>query len=383
MIKYKSKLLAVLTLITSLLLTSCSNENEVKNYIASVDTTYLNSQLVDETENFNKYNIYMVGETHGTVGTFITEFELAKYFNQYQNVNDLLIETGYCSGALLNEYIHTGNEKLLNIVMKSTKGTFAYSNESANFYKSLYKLNKTLPENKKINLHGVDVEHVYNEAGLYYLSTLIPSDTNIPKEISTYITQLNSTLDREKGKVFIENLNKNIKKYNTQYKELLGESYPEFMASLDNINQAIDFYKDHNFDIREQYFTKNVLEKYESINKKCLAIFGGEHTVLSESNNIGIGKVGKILAEKYGTDSGGVASISLEYYRSHNRKSEERAKHLNSASGIPLAKKTEKDISLFKLNLKDEDKAIQTLAKGQQYAILIKNSPATTPYSEK
>lgn len=321
----------------------------------------------------------MVGESHGTVGTFITEFELIKYFYENHNVKNILIETGHCTGSLLNNYIQNGDEKILNFVIKNTEGTFAYSNESANFYRSLYEYNKKLPEDQHLILYGVDVEHTYNNTGMYYLSTLLPKEEH-PKEIAQVLNSLDFSLDREDSIQVFENLTESTLEYPQIYRDYLGSNFEEFILSLENINQALNFYENDDFNLREEHFTENTLRCYKDMGGKILTIFGGAHTDFSGLQ--GSKTVAQSLSELYGTDKGGVLSISLEYFGSKNRKSHKKAQSFNSFAGPSLANRTKKDLTLFKLDAEDKNEIIKSLAKGQQYAILIKYSPAVTPYKE-
>ena len=105
--KFTRLYLTVFILLLSIL-TACSKPISTTEYLSDVNTDSLIESFDLEKDNLDKYNIYMIGEYHGTVGTFVTKLELIKYFYKTHGVSDLIMETGYSSGFLLNRYINTG-----------------------------------------------------------------------------------------------------------------------------------------------------------------------------------------------------------------------------------------------------------------------------------
>lgn len=372
--KFTRLYLTVFILLLSIL-TACSKPISTTEYLSDVNTDSLIESFDLEKDNLDKYNIYMIGEYHGTVGTFVTKLELIKYFYETHGVSDLIMETGYSSGFLLNRYINTGDEEILNTLLENSIGTSTNRIEYKEYLERIYEFNKSLPDDTKLKIHGVDVEHQYY-VGTYLLE-LILRDLVIPTELKEYIDPLYTTPENFSIALnIVDKLTSSINSNRETYSNLLGDDYNTFVNTIEGITQGLNFYKNNSTAYREECFIKNSIRTIENIDGKSLALLGSWHTDMNGQDDIKT--VGRALSEEYGTGSGGVSSIKLTYYKSFVSSNNGKYSKIKDSAGEELAKRTDQSLWLFKLDPDDNSKVIRELSTGQQYSILIKNSPPTT-----
>ncbi|MDF2700291.1 MAG: hypothetical protein K0Q49_1849 [Haloplasmataceae bacterium] len=129
--------------------------NYLKNNLEYLDVDHPNFNLL--SADLLNNHAFIASEIHGIKANYKIEYNLFTYLNKNADVHFLLLEISFSSGFLLNEYVQTGNEELLDIVFSFYKGTPFWSLEEYQFFKELYEYNKTLPT--KITLIGIDIEH--------------------------------------------------------------------------------------------------------------------------------------------------------------------------------------------------------------------------------
>ncbi|WP_299760231.1 hypothetical protein [uncultured Pontibacter sp.] len=112
--------------------------------------------IFDETFYANK--VFLLGEVHGYAMPQELDFELLKHLNQTLGLKYYLAEVDYSQAHFLNEYLRTGDEALLRYVFQTwVEQNAQWGNQ--NFYQKLqkiYDLNKSLPDDRKIRIFGVD-----------------------------------------------------------------------------------------------------------------------------------------------------------------------------------------------------------------------------------
>lgn len=160
------------------------------------------------------------------------EFKLLKYLNQKQHVRNYLLEIGQAKAYLVNQYINTtdtGVERLLKSVT-----TLKYMK----LYKSLRKLNKSLPDSMKIRVFGVDKE-MYSGLPLVRVAQLMPEDS-IPDELRIPVEALEGAAKFiiSKGLESYEREKKGIADYDYFYNPStfsVRESLDEFLKVYDSL----------------------------------------------------------------------------------------------------------------------------------------------------
>lgn len=167
---------------------SCSNtvfsqKNSYTYYDTIPDIPMVNLDKLDSI--INNYTVFFTGENHTYANQNSNiELKMLKYLNEKAGVRNLIIELGFSRGYMLNKYINDDTSYLKN--MEGTTST-----KYINLYKKLRELNQKLPLEKRITVHGIDVER-FADDGPVLLNRLIPKDKIVPKAIDFQIEVLKS-----------------------------------------------------------------------------------------------------------------------------------------------------------------------------------------------
>uniref|UniRef100_UPI00404745F7 hypothetical protein n=2 Tax=Flavobacterium sp. TaxID=239 RepID=UPI00404745F7 len=366
------------------------------------------------------FNIIGFGALHGSSKTYDAEFSLVSSLLEKNALDYYIIETNYSQAFYFQEYLNTGDEKLLKELtlsfqtMVSQEGTI----ETFNHWKNIRELNLKFPNKFKIigcdvvNEYRFPIKHILHltkeidswdeREKLKKLNLQVELDFSIwNKEVNQivksfvqdylankekYIDLIN---DIEVFDFVIENINRNFEK-NREREKIIFENYMFLHKNL-NLSDKKQFAKygyDHIIKEREadypSFFTRlhenNVYER-----KKVITVMG----YLTKSKVLWDKKYDKNGDYKnYTTKAGyGISDYWKEYFK-----------------GIKYLKKTKlSDLTMFKLNgenspysneadlieikmfLKDYN---TTKLKGKNtlqfidYAILISDSKEQVPIEE-
>lgn len=366
----------------------------------NLDDTLAFSSLKLLDSEIDNNSIFLSGESHSIKRNIDIELYLLKYFRQKHGVKYLLSEEGYASAQLINQYLLSGDENILNDIYKELEGTAAWSKESYNFWISVYKYNNTLPKDQRIIVVGVDIEHQLATA-FKYLSMLLPSN-KAPISISENIEKLRNNYKNMEiiNFSFADNLLKDIESSENTYKSYLGSNYFNFEFTLRNIINAYKCYDSKNKfgELRESCINNNFKKIYEYLPKgKYYGEFGIEHTYLSDHG----GRFGRhncfatYLNKEFEPTKGKVISIQYFYYNSYYMTrgkvyGEEKVDE-NPQLGI-LNKVSSTDLTFMKFKSKGSPFEIKpyfisdpiggSTTDYYQFGILVKNSPATQPFGK-
>jgi hypothetical protein len=269
--------------------------------IHKADTIHLNKtsgspqgfELLDSI--VSNYTVFITGENH----TYLESnsklwVEHFKYLHQHAGVRNIMIEYGFASGWLINEYIQTGDSSLLDILKD-------YSfKQYSDAYQALYEFNKELDSADKIYLVGIDLERgVYSASKV--LSLQLPSGVEPPDSIALDIESLKSLVSYNDNELFdadntfdmmksysvrntLDRVLSNFNKHPTLYKEYLGEKYALFERILKGFSDLKVWkeYEDdnstHQFVYREKYMFDRFKEEYSSRGGKFFGQFGRCHS---------------------------------------------------------------------------------------------------------
>ena len=83
-----------------------------------------------------------------------------------RGMRHLILELGYCTAQLLNQWMAAEDDAVLHHVFESTDGTAGSTPTAKDFYKQI---KRRFPETI---FHGIDVEHLYQPLGAEYLTAL-------------------------------------------------------------------------------------------------------------------------------------------------------------------------------------------------------------------
>lgn len=356
-------------------------KNELNKNSITLDFNKNKDEIInlfkDDIEN---NDIFLVGEIHSTSKSVKLNIDFLKFFVENADVRYILFEGGYTMGQLLNEFLISGDFKILDFIMSSLYGSLAYTQEQYDFFVELYEFNKKLPENKKLMFVGIDIEHQPNIA-LRYINSLLPN-TKLPEDIKEYFELLNKTTVNN----FLINTKKiamGIKENENSFKEYLGDNFFDFSFSINNMSVSRP-----GLSQREPYLKSNFTTLYERLPKgKYFGQFGEMH--VSKSGNMSKSdpvSLANFLNNEYDETKNKVISISLalnnSYVLNQNYVVEGPINNL-PASFFPQDGLTK----LVKLNYKNSPFSKYKLLVKEaptteyyEYLLLISDSPACTKY---
>lgn len=277
---------------------------KVKTTIDRNDVTFKALELFESDLENNE--IFIAGESHGSVKSIDMNLYLLKYFVERGNVKYILYEDGYASAQYLNIYLDTGDESILEDLFYKIRGTMSYTMENYNFLKGVYEYNVTLEEEKKLRFIGIDKENPL--VAIKYIRSLLPTaepTDDITEEFISVIKELSKSTYIDKSKEAIQLLSdgeKEIEKY-------LGKHYFDLTFTLKNLAVS-----EGQLD-REELLINNFIELYEYLPKgKFFGQFGGAHTNLSPNTK----SLASYLQNNYEKTKDKVISINYEYNNSHS-----------------------------------------------------------------
>ncbi|HWP97604.1 MAG TPA: erythromycin esterase family protein [Syntrophomonadaceae bacterium] len=344
-----------------------------------------------------KNSIFLSGEAHAIAQNTVMELYLLQYFNQRQGVRYLLSENGYAQAQLINQYLNTGDESILRKVYDELKGTAAWNQESYDFCVSLRKYNDSLPQEKRVMVVGIDLEHQVNTAFLY-LNTLLPSTTP-PASITQSIEELRKNYDNPKARkdALVTKLHDDINRHDEDYKKYLGENYFDFTFEVENILNGIQYKSSSQAaDFREDCIRNNFVSIFNHLPEgKYYGELGLEHTYLSDhgGNSSLHNCLATFLNKEFAPTSGRVVSIAYFYYNTMQMtwgKTYGQTKYQDYLQDDLLNQICPGELCLMKFTGSNspfnnkpflvEDPKGGCTVDYYQYGILIKNSPAAHPY---
>lgn len=164
--KNKRYFMFVIAIILLTVLPACSDKTP------SVDTANTQSQSTGQ--------IYLYGEEHGVEKILEKELELWGNYYTKENMRHLFVELPYYTGELLNLWIQSDSDDILEELYQDWEGTASYKPSIKEFYK---KIKSDYPETI---FHGTDVGHQYQTTGQQFLEYLEESNLeNTEKYILT------------------------------------------------------------------------------------------------------------------------------------------------------------------------------------------------------
>lgn len=108
-------------------------------------------------ESFYEGRLFLLGESHGAAAPQVLDLELLTHLNQRIGLVDYLAEVDPVQADWLNRYLDSGDETLLDRVFDLWNGGSQWANVAfEDKLRGIRALNQTLPEARRIRLHGID-----------------------------------------------------------------------------------------------------------------------------------------------------------------------------------------------------------------------------------
>jgi len=267
------------------------------------DTIHLNNS--ETATGFNKLNevvgncrVFITGENH----TYLESnsklwVQQIKYLHKNAGVRNVMIEYGYASGWLINEYLQTGDSALLAILKD-----YSFS-QYADAYVRLRKFNESLDPAERISVVGIDLERgVYSASKV--LSLQLPNDREPHDSIALDVESLRSLVSYNDNEIFDEEheynyynsysarntLDRVLQNFNANkqhYKNYLGDRFELFERILNGFSDMKKWREyeadnsTHQFVFREKYMFNRFREEFKRRNGNFFGQFGRCHSAKS------------------------------------------------------------------------------------------------------
>ena len=222
-------------------------ERYLKKYAKPVDFEQgLDDKIFGNADN---YRFFFAGEIHQQTMIYPAKKMMLQYLHENQGVNYLLMEEGMGAGLLIDHYIQTGDEEILNFALECKKGLHTDAEPERDLWQWLYEYNSQQPEDKKIHAIGIDIE--FNTvATLKGLTLLIQNPEQVEDEWKTLyqkaITIKRDSYDEQAVKAFSELIHLTFPEGQNEKKmqEVFGDNYDIAVQIYDNMvfASAPEFY---------------------------------------------------------------------------------------------------------------------------------------------
>lgn len=233
--------------------------------------------------NVDGYRVFLAGETHTKAKDKQAEKLLVRYFHEHEGVRYLLWETGFGSGLLLDRYLQTGNADELDFYLEQLSGTMGYTQEERDFWVWLREYNAALPDQQKLHVIGLDVDH-QPETAARGLSLLADGSADVGEAFA-------ATLERAlSGDVqALEELGQAIREQPEEAQAAFGSSYGWAVQFAENFDHTVRYYRgteaersSKSNDLRDEAMMANfrfVAERYPQ--EAFFGELGREHVIQS------------------------------------------------------------------------------------------------------
>ncbi len=185
-----------------------------------VDYLKNNNETVELNEPFSfeimesdlmKSKLVMVGEIHGLNEPTKFDVRFFKYLYRNYGVRTYFAELDCAQAALMNEYLETGEEKLLHSILK--KWVVVQGRENKDYYdkyKAFHVFYKQLPEGEKFRFIGVDMIQDWNVMAMY-VNRLSETDSTLLPIVYEKETVVDAVKERLRYLVTNDTLNPELK----------------------------------------------------------------------------------------------------------------------------------------------------------------------------
>lgn len=203
----------------------------------------------------NRSMIFMLCCEPETEGDFTFAFELFSYLDSETGIKYIADNIGYAAGRMINEYLKSGDEELLDGVFEAAKDKALYSERRKAYYRRLYECSTVKLGNNVMSFFGLTAEESGGEHTAAYIKFLLGK--NSERSVSPKIRRavLSDMSDRD---AYLTALRESVYEYESLYKELFTEDFYSFSCALDNY-----FYDGENPDEARKAETVNLNRIYE------------------------------------------------------------------------------------------------------------------------
>jgi hypothetical protein len=245
--------------------------------------------------------VFIAGENHTYRGSNSKLWmQNIKYLYEHAGVRNVIMESGLSTSWLANEYVQTGDTVLFNIIDQ-----YVYK-EYAERYKQLYRFNRDLDSNQKVQIFGIDLERG-SFGALKVLSLLIPDSVAAPDSIDMHIESILGMAMYQDREIFdgdedesysytysvrntLQLVIANFKNNDSLYRDYLTDKYDLFRKILYGLDETIkwrDFDKKsavQGYIFREKYMYNRFVDLLDSNPGKYYGQFGRCHATKKKAD---------------------------------------------------------------------------------------------------
>lgn len=258
-------------------------ERYLKKYAKPVD---FEQGLDNKTfGNADDYRFFFAGEIHQQTMIYPAKKMMLQYLHENQGVNYLLMEEGMGAGLLIDHYIQTGDEEILNFALECKKGLHTDAELERDLWQWLYEYNSQQPEDKKIHAIGIDAE--FNRlAMLKGISLLIEHPDKAPEEWKILFEKAMED-DQQSYAKLVTQISP-LEEYEETLRNIFGENYEIFVQIYKYLFLLIEYVQsggntevsDEFYNFRDEHSLENIRFLLNTLpeNAKFFAQFGAGHT---------------------------------------------------------------------------------------------------------
>ncbi len=254
--------------------------------------------------------IVLTNEEIGIKENAQIQYKFISYLMDTWKLKYFLVDVGYAEAAIINEYLQTGDESLLESYNNSSMGYAFIGDSTQEMLKKLYLKNSQLPDNKKLNIMGIGINESVQSVDLYFKRIISRNPDLTDKQIENInnilenlkseeiITNISNDEELEKRNEIIlkhiDNFYSDINANEEEYKEALNDDLNNIKIVLDNIRNLQEIMKTYHQDDSNntngnekysQYLYDNLNSFYKDMNmKRCYIhvyqIYSYQHKIL-------------------------------------------------------------------------------------------------------
>lgn len=370
--------LLIIAIIMIFNFTSCANSDKSENGEVSLKQYYKyldknNVQIdLEDNEDYSSFKLlkddlknnelFLIGEVHDIKDNAKVFLKFLKYLKQETNFKYLVEEDEYLYSIYKNKYLQTGDENYLNKFVNKKRRP-----EKHEMWKEIYRYNKTLKDEDKIQVVAIGIDGFGAES--YLIDMLkdkkyeeVEEDLSILKELYEIMNLDENTPDEELEKQFDKYKNKlpvlveKIYKNKKLYEDILKEEAFDFFMLIDNLKNTIEVYDGNIFssDLAHMKREEKLYENFEKIYNhypkgKYFGQFGLGHIYKEETTNRAW--LAEDINEKIPELKDKILSIALFYKNSYSARAEDILATYNDNE--VLDKYLKSNHTLIKLNGKN------------------------------
>ena len=262
-------------------------ERYLKKYAKPVD---FEQGLDNKTfGNANDYRFFFAGEIHQQTMIYPAKKMMLQYLHENQGVNYLLMEEGMGAGLLIDHYIQTGDEEILNFALECKKGLHTDAEPERDLWQWLYEYNSQQPEDKKIHAIGIDAEFNIN-AMIKGISLLVEQPDKVSKEWKMLFEEPMG--DEKQSFAKVVPLLLPLEKHEKELRDIFGENYEIVVRIAGYLTSFVSYIQnggsgqlgDELYSFRDEHSLENIRFLLNTLpeDAKFFAQYGAAHTYQKE-----------------------------------------------------------------------------------------------------